>query len=81
MTPLDAVAVPCCGSGTARVKLRASPSASSHHVVIGSCVARPWASARGKAEFGVQAGIELKFGSTVICCVRTTLSPPALIAL
>ena len=78
MTPLDAVAVPCCGSGAARVKLSGSSSGSEHQLEIGTCVERPVRTSGGKPEFEMQLGVSLWFGSSVYGCVLAALSPPAL---
>ena len=69
MTPLVAVAVPCCGSGAVRVKVSASLSASVHQVEIATCVGRPEWTAVGKPELAMQLGLSLWLGSSVYDCV------------
>src|ERR1044072_1981565 len=81
MTPLAAVAVPCCGSGAVRVNVSASLSGPLHQVVIGTWVARPARTSVGKPEFAMQLGLSLWVGASVNDCVEVVLSPPALVAL
>ena len=78
MTPLEAVAVPCCGSGTARLKVSGSSSGSTHQPAIGIARVRPWTVSCGMPEFEPQFGAPLVLGSTVNCWVMTALSPPEL---
>ena len=56
ITPSVAVAVPCCGSGTARVSVSGSPSGSKQTAEVGSAVGRFLTTLRGKPEFELHCG-------------------------